>query len=87
MQVIAPKEAVGFESRMAELDALDHLKWKVAGGEEFAEAPASVPPQRLFLDRHAAEAHRRPPELLLRRQRICPFGLIQDLWRRNENRP
>ena len=44
------------------------------GGKPLAEAPPAVPAERLLFDRDAAETHRWPPELLLRRQGL--WGLI-----------
>ena len=84
VQVVAPEQAIGLEFGMAELDALDHLERQIDGGEELAEALASIPAQWLLLDRHGAEADRWPPEFLLRRQCIRPLVPLLDLGRRNE---
>lgn len=69
---------------MAEGDTLDYLEGQVDGREELAEALAPVPAQRLLLDRHAAQAHRPPPELLLLGERIAPLVCIHRVRRRDE---
>lgn len=84
VQVVAPEQAVGLQFRMAECDAVDHLERQHDLREELAEALATVPAQRLLFDRHAAEARRRPPELLLLRQRVRPLVSLHRLRRREE---
>src|SRR6266566_8132268 len=84
MQIVTPKEAVGFERRMAKRDTLDHLKWQHDLWEEFAETPPPIPTQRLLFDRHASEAHRGPPELFLLRQGIRSLVSVCQFRRRDK---
>ena len=85
MQIVSPKEAVGFEFGMSERNPIDHLEGQSDAGKQLAETPAPIPPQRLLLHRHRAESHRRVPERLLFGQRVRRLVLILDLWRRDEN--
>jgi hypothetical protein len=68
MQVVAPDESVHGQVGVSERDALHDLERQADAREEFVEALALVPAERLFLDGDRAESHRRSPELFLFRQ-------------------
>src|SRR5437773_1571293 len=72
---------------MAEGDTLNYLEGEVHGGEKLTKPLSPVPTERFLLDRHAAEAHRRPPELLLLRQGICSLILLLNVRRCDELSP
>src|SRR5690349_18786727 len=84
MKVVAPEETIGFAIPMTELDAIYHLQRQHDLRKEFAETPASVPTQRLLLDRHTAKACWRPPELFLQGKSILRLVHVRRLRRNDE---
>lgn len=84
VQVVAPEQPVRLQFRMAKRHALDHLGRQHDLGEQLAKALAPVPTERLLLDRHAAEARRRAPKLLLRGQRVSGFVFFLNFRRGKE---
>jgi hypothetical protein len=76
MQVVAPDESVRGQVGVSERDALHDLERQADAREEFVEALALVPAERLFFDGDCAEPHGRSPELFLLGQGFDALVLV-----------